>query len=144
VSTDRPAPGHVTSATPACTQSLVDDHKPCTAVKPVPPGSAGSTTDPSEVSIPVSLPVQLPVPVPVPAAVEIPVELPVQVPVQLPAPVRPPAQVPQSIPRSGQAVPGRDTRPERSETTRDSGRQQESHHQGGFGNSSGARNSGNR
>jgi tRNA A-37 threonylcarbamoyl transferase component Bud32 len=163
VSTDRPAPGHVTSATPACTQSLVDDHKPCTAVKPVPPGSAGSTTDPSEVSIPVSLPVQLPVPVPVPAAVEIPVELPVQVPVQLPAPVRPPAQVPQSIPRSDQAVPGRDnrfskdfraqpdrqgsrtmTRPERSETTRDSGRQQESHHQGGFGNSSGARNSGNR
>jgi hypothetical protein len=133
VSTDRPAPGHVTSATPACTQSLVDDHKPCTAVKPVPPGSAGSTTDPSEVSIPVSLP------------------------------VRPPAQVPQSIPRSDQAVPGRDnrfskdfraqpdrqgsrtmTRPERSETTRDSGRQQESHHQGGFGNSSGARNSGNR
>ncbi|HEX8935107.1 MAG TPA: protein kinase [Pseudonocardiaceae bacterium] len=162
-STDRRVPGHVTSATPACTQSLADDHKPCTAVKPGSPGSAESTTDPSEVSIPVSLPVQLPVPVPVPAAVEIPVELPVQVPARLPAPVQPPAQVPQSIPRPEQPAPGRDnhfsrdfqaqpdwqgsrkmTRAERSGTTGDSARQPESHHQRGFGNSSGPRNSGNR
>lgn len=164
--TERPAPGYVTSATPACTQSLVDDHKPCTAVKPGTPGSAGPTTDPSQV--PVSLPVQLPVPVPVPAAVEIPVELPVQVPVQLPvpaqlpAPAQPPVQVPRSIPRSDQSVPARDnrfskdfraqpdwqgsrklSRPERSETPDNSGRQLEGH-QRDFGNSSGPRNSGNR
>ncbi len=162
-SPDRRAPGQLTSATPACTHSLVDDHKPCTAVKPGTPGSAGSTTDPSEVSIPVSLPIQLPVPVQVPAAVEIPVEVPVPVPVQLPAPVQPPAQVPQPIPKVDHAVPRRDIhvpkdlraqpdwqgsrktmRAERSETTGHSGWQPENHTQRGFGSSSGPRNSGNR
>jgi hypothetical protein len=157
----RPAPGQVASAAPACAQALVGDHKPCTAVKPGTPGSAGATTDPSPVSIPVSLPVQLPVQMP--ATVEILVALPVQVPVQLSAPARPPVQVPQSIPRPDHAVPGRDThfskdfqaqphwqesrkktRAERSGTTRNSGRQLESHPHSGFGNSSGTRHSGNR
>ncbi|MGH3767263.1 MAG: protein kinase domain-containing protein [Pseudonocardiaceae bacterium] len=153
VAPDRPAPDQATSATSACTRVLIDNHQPCTAVKPETPGSAGSTTDSSEVTIPVSLPVQLPVPVQLPTQVEIPV----RVPVQLPAPAQP-APVPQSIPKRDQPVPGwgshvqkdfqaqLDSQGSRKMTrsTDHSFGQPSSHPERGFGNSSGARNSGNR
>lgn len=102
VSPDQSAPGQATHAAPACTRTLVDSHKPCTAVKPErpTPGSEGSTTDPSLVSIPVSLPIQLPVPVQSPAPVEVPVQLPVL--------LERPAQVPEWIPKRDQTVPGTD------------------------------------
>jgi serine/threonine protein kinase len=63
--------GQSTPAPPACTQELMSAHKPCTAVDPEqsPPGSARSTSDPSQVLIPVSMPIQLPVPVKVPVEV---------------------------------------------------------------------------
>jgi serine/threonine-protein kinase len=76
-----------------CTGQLGDNSKRCTAENSEQPtaGSAGSPSDPSQVSIPVALPaplspadlpVQLPVSVQPPAAVQLPV------PVQLPAPVQ--------------------------------------------------------
>jgi len=76
------ASGQSTPAPPACTQELTSAHKTCTAVNPEQPtpGSAGLTSDPSQVSIPVQLPA------------------PVEVPVQLPAPVEVPVQVLKSIP----------------------------------------------
>lgn len=76
------AAGSATSdqSTRACTGQLADDSNPCTVQQEQPtPGSAGSPSDPSEVSIPVALPVpllpnvqpvQLPVPVQLPAAVQ--------------------------------------------------------------------------
>ena len=125
-SSGRHTPGPAPSATSACTQVLVDGHKPCAAAKSGTPGSAGSTTDPSQASIPVSLPVQVPAPVEIPVQlpvqvpvqlpvqvpvqlpVQVPVQLPVQVPVQLPAPAQPPSQVPRSVPKRSQAVPKSD------------------------------------
>ncbi|HEX6402471.1 MAG TPA: protein kinase [Pseudonocardiaceae bacterium] len=79
----------------ACTGQLGDDTQPCTAENSEQPtaGSAGSPSDPSQVSIPVALPaplspadlpVQLPVSVQPPASVQLPV------PVALPAPVQAP------------------------------------------------------
>lgn len=78
--------------TRACTGQLADDSNPCTAKREQPtPDSAGSPSDPSEVSIPVALPVPLlpdvqPVALPVPVQPPVSVRLPV--PVQLPAPVQ--------------------------------------------------------
>jgi eukaryotic-like serine/threonine-protein kinase len=78
--------------TRACTAQLGDDTKPCAENSEQPTaGSAGSPSDPSQVSIPVALPaplspadlpVQLPVSVQPPASVQLPV------PVALPAPVQ--------------------------------------------------------
>jgi serine/threonine-protein kinase len=67
-----------TSVSPACTQELMSVHKPCTTASPEQPtpGSAGSTSDPSQVSIPVSMPVELPVPVEVPVQLPVPVQEP--------------------------------------------------------------------
>lgn len=99
--------GQSTSAPPVCTQELTSVHKHCTAVNPEQPtpSSAGSTSDPSQVSIPVSMPVQLPAPV------EVPVQLPVrvEVPVQLPAPVGAPVQALKSIPIRKKIQPYQDT-----------------------------------
>ena len=92
---DRPGGALAESATSdqstrACTGQLVDDSNPCTAKQEQPtPGSAGSPSDPSGVSIPVALPIPL-----LPDVQPVPVHLPV--PVQLPAPVQDPT--PRSIP----------------------------------------------
>jgi tRNA A-37 threonylcarbamoyl transferase component Bud32 len=80
--------------TRACTGHLGDGSNPCTAQQVQPtPGSAGSPSDPSEVSIPVALPV------PLLSDIQ-PVQLPL--PVQLPVPVQQPAPVqdvrPSSVP----------------------------------------------
>lgn len=82
--------GQSTPAPPACSQELMSAHKSCTAVNPEQPptGSAGSTSDPSQVSIPVSMPVQLPEPVEVPVQLPAPVEVLVQVPKSIPIPIR--------------------------------------------------------
>jgi hypothetical protein len=93
----RSTSGQATPAPPACTRDLMSAHKPCTAVNPEQPtpGSAGSTSDPSQASIPVSMPVQLPVPV--------------ELPVQLPGRVEVPVQVLQSIPIRKKTQPDKDT-----------------------------------
>jgi hypothetical protein len=63
-----------------CAGQLGDGDHPCAAVNPEgsAPGSDGSPSDPSEVSIPVALPAPLP-------PVDVPVQLPI--PIQVPAPV---------------------------------------------------------
>ncbi|MBV8992454.1 MAG: hypothetical protein JO287_01850, partial [Pseudonocardiales bacterium] len=77
-------------STRACTGQRGDDNKPCTTENPEQPtaGSAGSPSDPSQVSIPVALPaplspadlpVQLPVSIQPPASVQLPVPLPAPV-----------------------------------------------------------------
>ncbi|MGH3707109.1 MAG: serine/threonine-protein kinase [Pseudonocardiaceae bacterium] len=72
-------PDRVTPAPPACTQQLMSAHKPCTAVNPEQPapGSVGTTSDPSQVSIPVDVLVhlnqQVHQPVPVRLLVQVPV-----------------------------------------------------------------------
>jgi hypothetical protein len=72
-------PDQFTPAPPACTQQLMSAHKPCTAVNPEQPspGSAGTTSDPSQVSIPVDVLVhlnqQVHQPVPVHLLVQVPI-----------------------------------------------------------------------
>jgi protein kinase-like protein len=80
-------------STRACTGQLGDDNKPCTADKPEQPtaGSAGSPSDPSQVSIPVALPAPLSpadLPVRLPVSVQPPASVQLPVPVQLPAPAQ--------------------------------------------------------
>jgi hypothetical protein len=82
----RSAPDKSTPAPPACTQQRMSDHQPCTAVNPEQPfsGSVGTTSDPSQVSIPVSLPVPVEAPVQLPVSVKLPVsvQLPSIIPIQ--------------------------------------------------------------
>jgi serine/threonine-protein kinase len=68
------APSQSAPAPPACTQQLVDDHKPCIATNPErpTPGPVSVPSDPSEVTIPVSVSVSIPVPVPVQSPVRAP------------------------------------------------------------------------
>ena len=68
---DQLAPDQSTPAPPARTQETMSAHKPCTAVNPeqLTPDSGESTSDPSQVSIPVSMLV------PLPAQVEVPVQV---------------------------------------------------------------------
>lgn len=85
-------PDQSTPAPTTCIQQLGSDPKPCTAVNPEQPspGSAGTTSDPSQVPIPVSflLPVEVPVQLPVPVQVPVPVEAPVRMPAPASTPVR--------------------------------------------------------
>jgi serine/threonine protein kinase len=89
-------PDQSTPTPPECTQQPGSDPKPCTAVNPEQPpsGSAETTSNPSQVPIPVALPLPIAVPVsvqlPVPAPVEVPApgDVPVTVQVFKPTPIR--------------------------------------------------------
>ena len=107
----QPTSTQPTVAPPACTQELMSAYEPCTAVSPEQPapGSAGSASGPSRVSVPVELPAPVEVPVQLPVRVGLPVRVELPVPVEVPVQELESISVRRTQPRQGTHI-AKDTR----------------------------------